>query len=69
MDSDSSSSSEVYNYRDEDDKSSIVYESKSADNDEIRNSFIGSKENISLGGCRDRFIIDKIKPNIKSNIK
>ena len=45
-DSNSSSSSESDNYPDKDDKASIAYNSESADDDEIRNSSIGSEENI-----------------------
>ena len=70
MDSDSSSRSEAENYPDEDEKTSITYYSESADDDnKISNSSIGSEENIWLNGCRDAFIINKSKPNSKSNIK
>ena len=43
LDSDSSSSSEAYNYHNEDEKSSIAYNSGCADDDEISNSSIGSE--------------------------
>ena len=44
--SDSSSSIETENSPDEDDKTSIAYDSESADDDESRNSSIGSEGNI-----------------------
>ena len=44
LDIDSSSSSKAYNYYDEDEKSSITYDSEYADNDESSNSSIGSEE-------------------------
>ena len=42
LDRNSSSSSEADNYPDEDEKTSIAYDSYSADNDEISNSYISS---------------------------
>ena len=44
LDRNSSSSSEADNYPDEDEKTSIAYDSYSADNDEISNSYISSEE-------------------------
>ena len=57
---DSSSSSEAYNSRDEDEKASIAYDSEYADNDEISNISIGREGNIWLNGCRYGFIINKV---------
>ena len=65
----SSSSSEAYNSPDEDDKTSIAYDSESANNEKSSNSSIGSEGNIWLNGCRGAFIIDKLKSNSKSKIK
>ena len=42
---------------------------KMVNNDESIRSSIISEEEIWLNGCRDVFIIDKLKPNSKSNIK
>ena len=57
----SSSRSWNYNSPDEDEKTSIAYDSKSADDDEISNSSIGSEGGIWLNGCRDGCIIHKVK--------
>ena len=65
LDINSSSSSEDENTPDEDEKTSIAYDSYSDDDDKGSNSSIGSKENIWLNGYRDTFIIDKLKPNSK----
>ena len=56
-----SSNSEAENSPDEAEKTSITYNSESADNDKISSSSIGSEDNIWLDGCRDAFIIDKLK--------
>ena len=69
LDRNSSSISDAYNSCDEDEKHSIAYDSEFPDDDKNSNSYIVSKENIWLNGCRDAFIIDKLKPNSKSNIK
>ena len=68
LDSNSSSSSVAYNSRDEKEKSSITYDSELADDDESSNISIVSKGNIWLNGCRNWFIINKVKPNSKSKI-
>ena len=68
-DSDYSTSSYDDHSPDEDEKTSIAYDSDSADNDESSNSSIGSKGNILINGCRDGFIIDKVKPSGKSKIR
>ena len=65
----SSSVSEADNSPDKYEKTSIAYDSESADNDESSGISVGSEDNIWLGGCRDSFIIDKLKPNSKSKIK
>ena len=64
-DSNSSSSSEAYNSRDENEKSSITYDSESAENYESSNISISSEGKFWLNGCRYGFITDKVKPNIK----
>ena len=69
MDRNSSSSSEAENSPAEDEETPIVYDSESAENEKISNSSIGSEEKNLLNGCRDAFIIDKLKPNIKSKMK
>ena len=69
LDSDSLSRSGADNYSNETRKISIAYNSDSSDDDESSSIFIGSEENNRLNGCRDAFIINKVKPNIKSNIK
>ena len=65
----SSSISEADNSPDEYEKTSIAYDSESSDKDKSSSSFIISEENNWPNGCRDSFIIDKLKPNSKSNIK
>ena len=61
--------SESDNPLDEYGKTSISYNSDYANNDKSSSSSISSEEKNWLDGCRDTFIIDKLKPNIKSNIK
>ena len=68
-DRNSSSISEADNSPDEYEKTSIAYDSESSDKDKSSSSFIISEENNWPNGCRDSFIIDKLKPNSKSNIK
>ena len=68
-DSNSSPSSESENSPDENEKTSIAYDSYSADNEESSSSSISIEESNLLDGCRDAFIIDKLKPNSKSKIK
>ena len=68
-DSDSSSSGESDNSPDEYEKTSIAYDSDSAENDKRSSSSVGKEGNNQLDSCRDAFIIDKLKPNIKSKIK
>ena len=58
-DSNSLSRSESNNSSPETGKTSIFYDSDSADDDEISSSSISSKDNNLLDGCRDAFIIDK----------
>ena len=65
----SSSSSEADNSPAEYEKTSIAYDSESADDEKISNSSIGREEKNCLNGCRNAFIIHKLKPNIKSKIK
>ena len=62
-------SSEADSSPDEYEKTSISYNSESAEDAEIRSSSIGSRENNLLDCFRDECIIDKLKPNSKSKIK
>ena len=50
-------------------KTSIFYDSDSAYDDKISTSSISIEDDIWLDGCRDAFIIDKLKTNSKSNLK
>ena len=65
LDSNYSSRSEDDNPLEEDNKTSIAYDSYYADDEKISSRSIGSEEYISLNGCRDGFIIDKLKLNGK----
>ena len=65
----SSSTSESDNSAEENEETSIAYDSDSADNDKSSSSSIGSKEDNWLNGCRYAFITDKLIPNSKSKIK
>ena len=58
---DSSSSSGAHNLRDEDDKTSIAYNSDSVNDYESSNSSIDREEDNWNNGFRDGFIIDKLK--------
>ena len=68
LDRDSSSSSEADNSPDEDEKTSIAYDSDSGNSDKISNSATNTKEEAWNNGCRYGFIIDKLN-NSKSKIK
>ena len=69
LDINSSSSSESNHSPDEYEKTSIAYDSESADDNKNSNRSIGREENIWINGCRDPFIIDKLTPISKSKIK
>ena len=69
LDRNSSLRSESDNSPGEYEKTSIAYDSDSADDEEISSSYIGSEEKNWLDGCRDAFIIDKLKPNSKSKLR
>ena len=67
-DTDYSSSSESHNSKNEDEKTSITYDSESGNDDKSSNSSTNNEKEIWNNCCRDGFIINKLN-NSKSNIK
>ena len=68
-DRNSSSSSESNNYSPKTRKTSITYDSDSANDGKISSSSTSSEDNNCLDGCRDEFIIDISETNSKYKFK
>ena len=68
-DIESQSRSESYHSSNKTGKTSYNNDSDPTDDEEISTISSSSKDNIWLDGCRDAFIIDKLKTNSRLNLK